>query len=143
MALYVCVVLLAALEAVGKDGPTGQSLELVWGTTVGLAVAHVFAFAWASRLLDHGTARFRRAGAIAHLTGAVSIAVPVSIVILALPHSTQRDGARIAAAGLIGIVSYGETRWSGASRPRALGVAVLALAAGITAALIKNSIGSH
>jgi hypothetical protein len=51
MALYVAVCLIAALTALESvTAVPGHILGLVWGTTVGLAVAHVFAFRIAGRL---------------------------------------------------------------------------------------------
>jgi len=45
MALYVAICLIAALSALANvTAIPGHILGLVWGTTVGLAVAHVFAF---------------------------------------------------------------------------------------------------
>jgi hypothetical protein len=46
MALHVAVCLLAALTASGEDADHGhvRAFGLVWGTTIGLAVAHAFAF---------------------------------------------------------------------------------------------------
>lgn len=42
MALYVAICLLAALSAVSEHGDTDEldAFKIVWGTTVGLAVAH-------------------------------------------------------------------------------------------------------
>ena len=45
MALYVAICLIAALTALANvTAIPGHIMGLVWGTTVGLAVAHVFAF---------------------------------------------------------------------------------------------------
>jgi hypothetical protein len=45
MALYVAICLIAALTALANvTAVPGHIIGLVWGTTVGLAVAHVFAF---------------------------------------------------------------------------------------------------
>jgi predicted membrane protein len=46
MALYVAVCLLAALSAVAEKASDGhvRAIGIVWGTTVGLTLAHVFAF---------------------------------------------------------------------------------------------------
>jgi hypothetical protein len=42
MALYVAICLLAALSVVAKHGKGAQvdALKIVWGTTLGLALAH-------------------------------------------------------------------------------------------------------
>ena len=55
MALYVAVCLIAALTALANvTAVPGHILGLVWGTTVGLALAHVFAFRIAGRLVHDG-----------------------------------------------------------------------------------------
>jgi hypothetical protein len=52
MALYVAICLLAALAAVSEPAldEGAHTFELVWGTTVGLALAHWFAFRMSARL---------------------------------------------------------------------------------------------
>jgi hypothetical protein len=55
MALYVAICLIAALTALENvTAVPGHILGLVWGTTVGLALAHVFAFRVAGRLVHDG-----------------------------------------------------------------------------------------
>jgi len=55
MALYVAIGLIAALTALENvTAVPGHILGLVWGTTVGLALAHVFAFRIAGRLVQDG-----------------------------------------------------------------------------------------
>jgi hypothetical protein len=46
MALYVTICLLAALSVVAEHGEGAQAdtFKIVWGTTLGLALAHWFAF---------------------------------------------------------------------------------------------------
>ena len=40
MALYVAICLLAAFAAVPESGVHAQAIGIIWGVTVGLAVAH-------------------------------------------------------------------------------------------------------
>jgi hypothetical protein len=51
MVLYVSVVLLAALVAIDTSAAISDTeiLGLIWGTTLGLALAHYFAFRVASQ----------------------------------------------------------------------------------------------
>jgi hypothetical protein len=140
MALYGCVVLLATLRATHDSGPTAESVELVWGTTVGLALAHWFAFSWAGHLVDRDpVARAEnRQVALAQVVGSVAVATPISIVVLATPTGAERSWARVGAAALIGGLVYAEERWAGISRRRSLLVAAVALAVGLVVALVKN-----
>ena len=56
MALYVSVCLLAALTGLPDDADrhTLDVLGIVWGTTIGLALAHLFAFRLSARLVESG-----------------------------------------------------------------------------------------
>jgi hypothetical protein len=55
MALYVAICLIAALTALENVmAVPGHIIGLIWGTTVGLALAHVFAFRVAGRLVHDG-----------------------------------------------------------------------------------------
>jgi hypothetical protein len=55
MTLYVTICLLAALTALENVvAVPGQVFGLVWGTTIGLALAHLFAFRIAGRLVHDG-----------------------------------------------------------------------------------------
>jgi tetrahydromethanopterin S-methyltransferase subunit B len=55
MALYVTVCLLAALTALQNVvAVSGRVLGLVWGTTIGLALAHLFAFELPAALFRTG-----------------------------------------------------------------------------------------
>ena len=56
MALYVSIALLAALAAVDEDALSrNDTLLLIWGTSLGLAVAHYVAFRLASALARGAT----------------------------------------------------------------------------------------
>lgn len=62
MALYVAVCLLAALTALSEhaDRELVEVLGIVWGSTIGLALAHWFAFRMSARLVESGAVRHRR-----------------------------------------------------------------------------------
>ena len=83
MVLYVAVCLLAALAAVDQGRRHGhvRSLAIIRGTTIGLAVAHAFAFRLSAQLVAHGAVRRVDAAAIAaRLAGAiVVIAITIAL----------------------------------------------------------------
>jgi predicted membrane protein len=64
MALYVAVCLLAALTAVAEEASDGhvRAFGIIWGTTIGLALAHAFAFRVSARIVAQG--RIRRLSAV-------------------------------------------------------------------------------
>ena len=76
MALYVSVCLIAALAALENvTFVPGHILGLVWGTSVGLAVAHVFAFRIAGRLVHGGDLpRADRIISVVQLAAAAAVA---------------------------------------------------------------------
>lgn len=51
MTLYTSITLLGALTVTGRHQSDVNVFAIVWGTTVGLALAHWFAFSFAVRLV--------------------------------------------------------------------------------------------
>ena len=143
MALYVSITLLAALSlAAGEDTSDAHVFAIVWGTTVGLALAHWFAFSLAVRLLDPmADDPGVKQQLVAQLSAAAVVGVVASVPVLLLPEDLERLGARAAAAGCIGYVAYGETRNYGGSKARAVVVAGIALVLGLIVAGIKHALG--
>jgi hypothetical protein len=145
MALYVTVCLLAALTALQNVGAVpGRVLGLIWGTTIGLALAHLFAFRVAGRLVHEG--RLPKADQIVsgvQLAAAAAVALIVTIPVLIAPPAAELSSARYACAFIIGVVSYGIARSAERSRMRAAlyGLGVLALASIIAA--IKHALAGH
>ncbi|MGH3650480.1 MAG: hypothetical protein ACRDU9_07185 [Acidimicrobiia bacterium] len=146
MALYVAICLLAALTVVSERHGASRvdDLKLVWGTTVGLAVAHWFAFRVSARLVASGTIRRHDVeAAAAQLVGAVAVALFATIPALILPDSVELDVIRLALAGFIGVVGYAVARGGGATVGRSVvyGVSILVIAAGVAA--LKNLLVGH
>jgi hypothetical protein len=152
MVLYVSVVLLAELASLPSGerqdgslrGPTGWALvALVWGTTIGLAAAHWFAFQLASKSFGGRADGHDVAIGLAQLVGAASVALLVSLVELLLPGRIHLQVVLFELAALIGVVGYLVARSSGRSVARALLFGAVALLAGLLAALLKNAFGYH
>lgn len=129
MVLYVSLVLLAELTVLpdrgsGEDfsGISGsQLLAVIWGTTIGLAVAHLFAFRLAVRAFGSGRAsRADLEVALAQLAGAAAVAVVASIPVILLPDEIEQRSVHVVLAVEIGLVGYlvarvaGQRRWSAA-----------------------------
>jgi hypothetical protein len=108
MALYVAVCLIAALTALQNvTAVPGHILGLVWGTTVGLAVAHVFAFRIAGRLVHEGVLPMAdRIVSVVQLAGAAAVAVLVSVPVLLVPPAYELAWAGYTCAAIIGVVGY-------------------------------------
>jgi hypothetical protein len=138
MGFYVAIALLAALAADGLHSKPSEAevLAVVWGTTVGLAIAHWFALLLSARLVQDPDSH-HTAGEVllSHLVMAFMVALLASAVIVATPTDLRRAAARIAVAVFVGVLVLVESRVSGAktSRAVALGAAALCVAVVIAA----------
>lgn len=145
MVLYVCIVLAAEFVAGGDDVQSERfALEVIWGTVIGLAVAHVFAFDLAAKLLIGGRLSPEvRAAAWAQLAAAVAIALVVTLpfVLFALQPALRVDAFLV--AGIIGVAAYAASRGSGAGRTRALVDGLIALAIAVAVVTIKVGFSDH
>lgn len=146
MALYISIVLLAGLAALSDhEQPGGLNvIALVWGTTIGLALTHWFAFHLAARLTAGGSKRREDVEiAVAQMCGAAAIAALVTVPLLLLPATVERDVARLEIAFLISAIAYLVARADGARRIRALVYAGgMLIVAGLVAGL-KNALAGH
>ncbi len=146
MALYVAVCLLAALTAVAENESDShvRALGLVWGTTVGLALAHAFAFRVSARIVAQG--RVRRSDAevvVAQVIGAMVVAVLTTIPVVLWPSTAELDVARWVLALFIALVGFEVARSGGAGRTRSLLYGGGLLTAAVTIALAKNILSGH
>ena len=141
MGLYVSITLLAALTVTNEHASDIDVLAIVWGTTVGLALAHWFAFGLAARLVDPAHEHEGLNGLlVAQLGAAAAVAAVASVPVLVLPEDLELVGARLATDACIAIVTYSETRSFGASKLRAITSAVIALALALAISIVKQVI---
>jgi len=151
MALYVAVCLLAALIAAPHDGVESHAIGIIWGVTVGLALAHWFAFRVSAMLVSSGQVHARDvelAGAQlelagAQLAGAAVVAAAATVAIVVVPDSWEIAAVEFLLAALIAGVGFVTARSSGASGMRAAVYAVIVLAFATGIALLKNLLAGH
>jgi hypothetical protein len=146
MALYVSVCLLAALTAVADSTTEGHAsvFKIIWGTTLGLALAHWFAFRLSARLTAFGTMRSHDAAiAAAQLAGAAAVAVLATVPLLVVPDEAELDIVRLLLAGFIALVGFVVARSSGASTARAVLYGAGVIVVGLIVAVMKNVLGGH
>ncbi len=146
MSLYVAIALLAALMAVpdATGRPVAEVLGIVWGTTIGLAVAHLFAFRVSSRLVSDGRIHPHDAKiAAAQLAGAAVVAVLCTIPVVLLADSAEFDAVRIVLATYISVVGYQVASSNGSPRGRAVIYAGSVLVTALAIAVFKNVLGGH
>lgn len=142
MALYVAICLLAALSVVDAAATLerGQVVQLVWGTTLGLAIVHYFSFRVAGRMVTTDEAA-ERAGTVAaaQLFGAAIVAGVVTIALVLTPTKSELSVATFVIAALIGLMGYLVARPSASSRFRAalFGFVVLVFAVLVAALKVR------
>jgi hypothetical protein len=116
---------------------------LVWGVTLGLALAHWFAFRVSARMVGAGTVRPSdiELGAV-QVLGAACVAALVSVGIFLLPESVEIEGAEFILAALISLIGLAVAS-AGASLIRAVVYALLVLGCAVTIAVLKNMLAGH
>jgi len=146
MALYVSIALLAALAAVDEDALSrNDTLLLIWGTALGLAVAHYVAFRLASAL-----ARGRHLGrgdvVIAGVQFLGAMIVPAAVTLVELAFGDDEDDvdtAVFALSVILGVTGYLVSRGNNAGRGRAALLGIGVLVVGLVTALVKSALAGH
>ena len=141
MGLYVSITLLAALTVTGDGDGSSDVIAIVWGTTIGLALAHWFAFDLALRLVapGHHGHELREELAV-EMAGAFFVAVVATATVVAFPDHLERQAVRLVTAGLIGLAVFAEAETFGASRWQAARKGALALVLASVVAGVKHAL---
>lgn len=144
MGFYVWLALLVALSA-GDDHAAHSQwgvLQVVWGTTIGLALAHWFAVALAARLVEDPQLHHTPAEVLAaQVFLAVVVAAAATVVVVVVGPDEERLGARSTAAVTIALIVWFELRRRGRSTGQAIGSGVAALVVGGSVAAMKWFVG--
>jgi hypothetical protein len=149
MVLYVSIVLLAALVALPEDFAEqgNAALELIaleWGTAIGLALAHWFAFSVAGALLSGGLPTREDLQIVsAQLGGAAIVALVTMVPILVVGRDSDVTAAAFAPALILGVAGFRVARSGGRSVLAAIFAGVLVLVVGLTVATIKALLAGH
>ena len=145
MALYVAICLIAALAALSEsDHGQTRVIGIIWGVTIGLALAHWFAFRVSARMVGAGSIRATDLNsAWAQVVGAAAVALLASIPVLLAPESAELELATLVLAGFVGVVGVAVARGGGASRRRALLYAVVVVVVAVVIVLLKNWLAGH
>jgi hypothetical protein len=152
MVLYVSVVEIAELAALPErlshghvSGPVSlRLLAILWGTALGLALAHCFAFQVAAPVFrgEHLSRHNSRLMA-AQLLGAVFVAAVTSVPVLFMGDLRGRESVAYVPALIIGFVGYLGARRTSRSPLVAVFFGITALALGVLVALVKNILAGH
>ena len=152
LVLYVSVVEVAELAAIPQEhfadgrvtGPVGGTLlALIWGTAVGLALAHWFAFGVAAPAFrGHRPTRVDTYIGLAQVAGAVFVAAVSSMPVLLLSDVRAQETTGDVPA-LIGIIGYFLLRRAGHSRLAVFFYGLTAFVLGLLVALVKARLAAH
>jgi hypothetical protein len=155
MVLYVSLVLLATLTALPADGGGhgtahksgvhGATLvAAVWGTALGLALTHWFAFRLAARLFGGGEVREVDVEiGLAQVGGAAVVAALCTIPIVLFDDDADVEAASVVPALIIGAAGYLTSHLAGRSRRASLVLGLIALVLGLLVATVKNVLLRH
>jgi hypothetical protein len=137
--------LLAALIALPEtEARNLPVLGIIWGVSVGLALAHWFAFRVSARLVGAGRIHGHDLeSAAAQILGAAAVALLATLAVILVPTDAELQTVELALAGFVAIVGYGVARGGKASRPRALAYSAAVLVIAVTIAVVKNSLAGH
>jgi hypothetical protein len=144
-ALYVAICLLAALTALPEEGVAHDHvIPIIWGVTIGLALAHWFAFRVSARLVAAGSVRAEDVElAGAQLLGAAAVALLASIPVFLFSKSAELEAVELVLAAFIGLVGLAVARGAGAAPSRALVYALSVLVVAVAIAVLKNVLAGH
>lgn len=153
MVLYVSVIEIAELAALPEGhyagghvtGPVdGVLLAIVWGTAIGLAIAHWFAFRLAAPAFrGERPKRLDTQIGLAQFAGAVAVAAVSSLPVLVFSDVRAQETIGDVPAVLVGAVGYLVARHAGARRLAAVFYGLTALALGVLVALVKTKLAAH
>ncbi len=156
MVLYLSIVLLATLTAL----PSGSEIEagdhaaegfsglrllgLIWGTSMGLALAHWFAFRLTARALGRGHVSPQDVQiGLAQIGAAVVVSAVCTIPVVLFEEGSQVLAATWVPAGLVGLTGYFVARSAERARFQAIILGGIAMLLGLTVAAVKNFLIGH
>lgn len=151
MALYVAIVVEAELLTLWVNQDPGDRsavhgvhlVALIWGTTIGLALAHLFAFRLAGRAFVREGPNSHGQVAVAQLLGAAAVAALCSIPGLFASDANDLPFSLYVPEIIIGVAGYATARTSGSSKLWALAIGLGAATLGLAIAVAKNLLAGH
>jgi len=139
MVLYLAIVLLALLAGFGWEEGAAHQVRLIWGTSIGLGLAHLFAFRMTAVMAAGGRPTGEDYRSILGMAGAVlatSAIATVPYFVLSDPVNAN-TGASLVLLMLIGLAGYGSARRADATVPRSLLYTGIVLSVAVVVVAIK------
>jgi hypothetical protein len=143
MGLYITISLLAVLSAQPHGDSSGAVLTVVWGTTLGLTLAHWLAFQLTARLFaGNQLPPHERMTMVGQASAALGVACLASVPLM-LRASAGLALSRSILAGLVGLFAFGAARRHGGSLGRATVYALVVVAIALAVAIGKYLLTGH
>jgi hypothetical protein len=144
MVLYVSVVLMGAIATIPATDLDEDVVvaAVIWGSALGLALAHWFAFNASAHLFrGEGIAPEDLREGIWEAVAALGVAVVATVPLLLLDDTIGAAVSLVALAALVTVVAYVASRHGGLSRARALLRGSVTLVLAVIVAIVKIWIG--
>jgi hypothetical protein len=127
------------------EGPAETDLlAIIWGTAVGLALAHWFAFRVAAAgFRGQRPTRLDTRIGLAQVGAAALVAALSSLPTLVLSDVDARDTVAYVPAAIIGVIGMLLARAGGRSWLRSIVYGAVALVGGVAVALLKQLLSAH
>lgn len=139
MGLYLAIVLLALLVGFGAGDERWDEVALIWSATIGLGIAHLFAFRIVSVLATGGRPESEAYWATLGMVGAV-VATGAVATVPYLISSDTTDASRASTVllmGVIGVAGYASARHAGATTLHSLLFTAAALVGAAIATVVE------
>lgn len=141
MALYVAICLLAALIAIPDSTIEPHVYRVIWGVTLGLAVAHWFAFRLSALMVGKGrVSSSDSAIAGSQLAGAAAVALVSTIPAVIFDDADELVAVEVVLCAVITVIGFIVAHEGGANRIRAILFAAIVLIIAIAIAVAKNAL---
>jgi len=139
MALYLCLVLGAEFMTVDDSVHAVRSaIELIWSTTLGLAIAHLFTFGLVSHIFSgHHMNRETALAMLWQFGAAVVIATALTVPFAFLDVSKAFDADALMIAFVFGLTVFVAARAVGVGTSRAVVDGAITLAMGVVVVVAK------
>jgi len=153
MVLYVSVIEIAELFSLPEDhfsnghatGPVGAALlAIIWGTAVGLAIAHWFAFRIAAPgFRGERPSKHDAQVGLAQVAGAMFVAAVSSVPVLFFSDVRAQETVGYVPALVIGVIAFLVARAAGKGHLPAVFYGTTAAVLGMLVAMVKTILAAH
>ena len=143
MGLYITISLLGVLTVQPEGSTTSSALTILWGTTLGLSLAHWLAFRLTAHLFSGAELPLHDRRAMAGQALAAAAVAALATVPIVLQGGAGLALSRAVLAGLVGLFAFGAARRHGGSIGRALVYGLVVMLIATAVALSKYLLTGH